>query len=77
MFRHFYHVPIYIACIAAGASGMWYLTKAAPPPPVHTVSWFRAHLAEAKKKNAECDNNPGGARTDPECINADQVRGGQ
>ena len=85
MFRLFYHVPIYIACVAVGAGGTWYLNRTVSgrvacgiaEPSVHTVSWFRAHLAEAKKKNAECDNNPGEARTDAECINADQVRGGQ
>jgi hypothetical protein len=82
-----YHIPIYLACIAAGAGGTWYLTKASPsvlahqdaaavPRPVHTVSWFKAHRAEARQKNAECDDNPGEAMHDVECINADQARGG-
>ena len=30
MFRasELYHVPIYIACVAAGAGGTWYFTRA-------------------------------------------------
>lgn len=82
-----YHIPIYLACIAAGAGGTWYLTKvdspaptpqhaAALPHPARTVSWFKAHPAEARQKNAECDDNPGAAMHDAECINADQARGG-
>jgi hypothetical protein len=87
MFRVLYHIPIYLACIAAGAGGTWYFTKAdspaltehdaaSVPRPVRTVSWFKAHPAEARRKNAECDDNPGVAMHDAECINADQARGG-
>lgn len=89
MFRagNLYHIPIYLACIAAGAGGTWYLTKAtspaltpqeaaAVPHAIRTVSWFKAHQAEARQKNAECDDNPGAAMHDAECINADQARGG-
>jgi hypothetical protein len=81
-----YHIPIYLACVAAGAGGTLYLTKAAAPAltqqdgaaaphPVRTVSWFKAHKTEARQKNAECDDNPGAAMRDAECINADQARG--
>ncbi len=83
MFRasHLYHVPIYIACVAAGAGGTWYFTRGMPPVParqdaaavphqVRTVSWFEAHRAEMTQKNATCNDNPGGAMADPECENA-------
>jgi hypothetical protein len=76
-----YHIPIYLACIAAGAGGTWYLTKvdspaltqedaAAVPHLVRTVSWFKAHQPEMNQKLAACNDNPGGAMTDPECQNA-------
>ena len=63
MFRasHLYHVPIYLACVAAGAGGTWYFTRGMPPVParqdaaavphqVRTVSWFEAHRAEMTQK---------------------------
>lgn len=76
-----YHIPIYLACIAAGAGGTWYLTKADSPAltqqdaaavshAVRTVSWFKAHQPEMNQKLAACNDNPGGAMTDPECQNA-------
>ncbi len=83
MFRasQLYHVPIYIACAAAGAGGTWYFTRVASPtpaqqsatampPPVRTVSWFEAHPSEMRQKFAACNDNPGGAMADPECVNA-------
>jgi hypothetical protein len=83
MFRasELYHIPIYLACVAAGAGGTWYLTKApspaltqqdaaAVPHSVRTVSWFNAHQPEMNQKLATCNDNPGGAMTDPECQNA-------
>ena len=83
MFRasELYHIPIYLACIAAGAGGTWYLTKAASPAltqqhvapvshPVRTVSWFESHQSEMNQKLDACNDNPGGAMTDPECQNA-------
>lgn len=83
MFRasQLYQVPIYLACIAAGAGGTGYLTRgtspappqqnaAAAPHPVRTASWFEAHRMEMTQKYASCNDNPGGAMVDPECQNA-------
>jgi hypothetical protein len=83
MFRasQLYQVPIYLACIAAGAGGTWYLNRdtspvpaphdaAEVPHPARTVSWFEAHRAEMTQKMASCNDNPGGAMADPECENA-------
>jgi hypothetical protein len=70
---------------AGGAGGTWYLVKMTPPTSapvtataitphsVRTVSWFKAHQAEMMQKRAACDDNPGSARTDPECANADNA----
>jgi len=70
---------------AGGAGGTWYLVKASPQTPVpargatitphaaRTVSWFKAHEPEMMQKRAACDDNPGIARTDPECANADNA----
>ena len=70
---------------AGGAGGTWYLVKVTPTTsapvtataitlhPVRTVSWFKAHQAEMMHKRAACDDNPGNARTDPECANADNA----
>jgi hypothetical protein len=79
--RELYHIPIYLACIAAGAGGTLFLTKAPSPGltrqdaaevsrPVRTVSWFKAHQPEMNQKLVACNDNPGGAMTDPECQNA-------
>jgi hypothetical protein len=76
-----YHIPVYLACIAVGAGGTWYLTKATFPAPrrqdaaaiphgVRTVSWFEAHQAVMNQKLDACNDNPGGAMKDPECQNA-------
>ena len=76
-----YHIPIYLACIAVGVGGTWYLTKggsspltqqdaAAVPHPVRTVSWFEAHQPVMNQKLNACNDNPGGTMTDPECQNA-------
>lgn len=40
-----------------------------------TVSWFRAHQAEATAKLHLCEDNPGDARHDPECANASKADG--
>jgi hypothetical protein len=42
--------------------------------PVRSTSWFQAHQSEMMQKIATCNDNPGGARTDPECVNADEVK---
>ena len=78
-------VSLILACFAAGvgtgAGGTWFLTRpafspgpqqdaAVVPRPVRTVSWFEAHPSEMKQKYAACNDNPGGAMTDPECENA-------
>jgi hypothetical protein len=76
-----YQLSLCLVCFAAGASSTWYITRvafptpvqqdaAAVPPPVRTVSWFAAHPSEMRQKFAACNDNPGGAMTDPECENA-------
>ena len=41
-----------------------------PPPPIRTVTWFKAHPDEITQKLAACNDNPGVAMHDPECFNA-------
>jgi hypothetical protein len=43
------------------------------PPPIRTVTWFKAHPAEMTAKLAACGDNPGVGRHDPECLNADEA----
>jgi hypothetical protein len=43
------------------------------PAPIRTVTWFKAHAAERKDKNAACKDNPGVAMHDPECVNAEEA----
>ena len=45
----------------------------APPPPVRTVSWFKAHPPEMHGKIEVCRDNPGEGRNDPECLNAEEA----
>ena len=67
-------VVVAVCSGAAGAGGGWYLTKATLSPPVHTVSWFQEHQSEMMRKVAACNDNPGGAMTDPECTNAENAK---
>jgi hypothetical protein len=39
-----------------------------------TVSYFKEHQDEMKAVLAKCEDNPGGARHDDECINAHVAR---
>jgi hypothetical protein len=44
------------------------------PPAARTVTWFKAHVPELQAKLAACKNNPGEARTDAECNNAQHAQ---
>ena len=44
------------------------------PPDVRTVTWFMAHVPELQAKLAACKDNPGEARTDAECDNAQHAQ---
>jgi hypothetical protein len=44
------------------------------PPEVRTVTWFKAHVPELQAKLAACKDNPGEARTDAECDNAQHAQ---
>jgi hypothetical protein len=44
------------------------------PPDVRSVTWFKAHVPELHAKLASCKNNPGQARNDPECNNAQHAQ---
>ena len=44
------------------------------PPDVRTVTWFKAHVPELQVKLAACKDNPGQARTDAECDNAQHAQ---
>jgi hypothetical protein len=43
------------------------------PAPVRDVAWFKANQPEMQAKLAGCNNNPGLAMSDPECMNADKA----
>jgi hypothetical protein len=45
-----------------------------PSPSGHTVAWYQAHPDQIKEKLAACNNNPGTARQDPECSNAESAK---
>ena len=49
-------------------------TFVVPSPSVHTVAWYQAHPERIKEKLAACNNNPGTARHDPECYNAENAK---
>ena len=40
------------------------------PPLVRTVDWYVAHPNDASAKVAACNNDPGNASSDAECLNA-------
>ena len=42
--------------------------------PTRTVSWYMWHPEELRNTMARCDNDPGHARTDPDCINASSAK---
>jgi len=44
------------------------------PPDARTVTWFKAHVPELQAKLAACKDNPGEARTDAECDNAQHAQ---
>jgi hypothetical protein len=44
------------------------------PPDVRTVTWFKAHVPELQAKLSACKDNPGEARTDAECDNAQHAQ---
>jgi hypothetical protein len=44
------------------------------PPDARTVTWFKAHVPELQAKLAACKDNPGGARNDAECDNAQHAQ---
>ncbi len=39
-------------------------------PAARTVDWFIAHPADADAKVRACNNDPGNAGSNPECLNA-------
>jgi hypothetical protein len=40
----------------------------------HTVSWYIGHLQEMLKVLDRCRDDPGDARNDPNCINAEEAK---
>ncbi|MBV9783941.1 MAG: EexN family lipoprotein [Acidisphaera sp.] len=40
----------------------------------HTVSWYIGHLQEMMKELDQCRDDPGDARNDPNCINAEEAK---
>jgi len=44
------------------------------PPDARTVTWFKAHVPELQAKLAACKDNPGRARNDAECDNAQHAQ---
>lgn len=40
------------------------------PAEARTVSWYVAHPSEANAKVSVCNDDPGNAQSDPECLNA-------
>jgi hypothetical protein len=77
-------------CSAAGLAAIVYVvvpsrlpatTGIAPPVqtaprPIEprTVTWFKAHVPELRAKLAACKDDPGRARTDAECNNAQHAQ---
>lgn len=45
------------------------------PEPKRTISYYETHKKERKTKVAKCNDDPGRARDDPNCINAIRVEG--
>lgn len=88
MLRAFLTVCAVGAAATIGASGYYYYNQPtvpmeaafvprevpAVPQPVHTVQWFHQHQDRARQVNEACDNDPGFAMHDPECLAADQAR---
>jgi hypothetical protein len=76
-------------CSAAGFVAIVYVIPSRPPattgvaPPVQTaprpaeprtVTWFKAHVPELRAKLAACKDDPGRARADAECNNAQHAQ---
>jgi hypothetical protein len=77
-------------CSAAGLAAIVYVVVPSRPPastgftpPVHTaprpteprtVTWFKTHIPELRAKLAACKDDPGRARTDAECNNAQHAQ---
>lgn len=47
----------------------------APASEVHSVAWFVAHPDIMRGVLRLCHNNPGEARNNPNCVNAEQAEG--
>ena len=44
-----------------------------PKVETRSVEYFMTHVAERDAKRAACKSNPGAARNDDECVNAEQA----
>ena len=51
------------------ASGVFGCSRE-PEEPARTVSWFQGHAEERKAMLAQCQDDPGRLREQPNCINA-------
>jgi hypothetical protein len=44
------------------------------PPESRSVTWFKAHIPELRAKLVACKDDPGQARNDAECSNAQHAQ---
>lgn len=77
-------------CSAAGLTAIVYVVVPSRPPPAtgvappvqtaprppepRTVTWFKAHVPELRAELAACKDDPGRARADAECNNAQHAQ---
>ena len=66
--RQFSFSPFYSLSVA------WHLPGQPIPGHRHTVSWYIGHLREMSQVLDQCRDDPGDARNDPNCINAEAAK---